>query len=282
MAVIQAESPPRQKSVYARVRRVMGALAPLLVLVFLLLFWEVAARVIQSPFLPPLSRVLVYIKAQWLNGPPHNLYLSHVFLANAVPSLERLFAGWGLAVILGIAIGAALGLVKQLADFVTPAIEFLRSVPPPALLPIFLILFGATFSMRTLFIAFGSVWAILLNTNAGVRTVDSLLVDTGKVFAIGPMTRLFKIILPAAAPKIFAGLRLSLASALILMVVSELVATTDGIGFQLVQAQRSFAINSMWANLLLLAVLGSGLNAILELVENRVLAWHRGARARHD
>ena len=85
--------------------------------------------------------------------------------------------------------------------------------------------------------------------------------------------------LPAASPQIFAGMRTSLSLALILMVISEMVASTNGIGFFVLQSQRSFAIPEMWAGILLLGLLGYALNLIFMLVERRVLAWHRGARA---
>jgi ABC-type nitrate/sulfonate/bicarbonate transport system permease component len=91
--------------------------------------------------------------------------------------------------------------------------------------------------------------------------------------------RLLRIVLPAASPQIFAGMRTSLSLALILMVISEMVASTNGIGFFVLQSQRSFAIPEMWAGILLLGLLGYALNLIFMLVERRVLAWHRGARA---
>jgi ABC-type nitrate/sulfonate/bicarbonate transport system permease component len=96
---------------------------------------------------------------------------------------------------------------------------------------------------------------------------------------VGGRERLLRIVLPAASPQIFAGMRTSLSLALILMVISEMVASTNGIGFFVLQSQRSFAIPEMWAGILLLGLLGYALNLIFLLVERRVLAWHRGARA---
>ena len=85
--------------------------------------------------------------------------------------------------------------------------------------------------------------------------------------------------LPAASPQIFAGMRTSLSLALILMVISEMVASTNGIGYFVLQSQRTFAIPEMWSGILLLGILGYVLNAGFVLIENRVLRWHRGARA---
>jgi ABC-type nitrate/sulfonate/bicarbonate transport system permease component len=121
------------------------------------------------------------------------------------------------------------------------------------------------------------VWPILLNTADGVASVEPLLRDTGRAFRLSARDQLLRIVLPAAGPRIFAGLRISLAIAVILMVISELVATVDGIGFELVQAQSSFRTLDVWAIIVLLGIIGYGLNAVLGLVEARVLAWHRGA-----
>jgi ABC-type nitrate/sulfonate/bicarbonate transport system permease component len=87
------------------------------------------------------------------------------------------------------------------------------------------------------------------------------------------------VILPAALPQVFAGLRISLSIAIIVMVVSEMVASTDGIGFFILESQSSFAIPEMWSGILLLGLLGYALNYGFTLVERRVLRWHRGARA---
>jgi ABC-type nitrate/sulfonate/bicarbonate transport system permease component len=90
---------------------------------------------------------------------------------------------------------------------------------------------------------------------------------------------LLRVTLPAAAPQIFAGMRTALSLALILMVISEMVASTNGIGYFVLQSQRSFAIPEMWSGILLLGILGYVLNGLFLLVERRVLRWHRGARA---
>ena len=93
------------------------------------------------------------------------------------------------------------------------------------------------------------------------------------------MERLWRVILPSRSPQIFAGLRASLSLALILMVVSEMVASTNGIGYAILQSQRLFAVTDMWAGILALGILGYLINTILVMIERRVLAWHRGFRA---
>jgi ABC-type nitrate/sulfonate/bicarbonate transport system permease component len=120
---------------------------------------------------------------------------------------------------------------------------------------------------------------VLLNTMDGIGGIDHTLLDTARVYQIGARDRILRIMLPAAGPQIFAGLRTSLSLSLILMVISEMVASTNGIGYFVLQSQRTFAIPEMWAGIVLLGILGYVLNLIFLLVERRVLRWHRGARA---
>jgi len=128
-------------------------------------------------------------------------------------------------------------------------------------------------------IGFGVVWPILINTADGVASVDPLQRDTGRAYRIGFRDELARIILPSASPKIFAGLRISLSIAVILMVISEMVGAVNGVGFELIQAQRGFRTLDVWATLLLLGLLGYVLNAVLGMIERHVLRWHRGAMA---
>jgi ABC-type nitrate/sulfonate/bicarbonate transport system permease component len=127
-------------------------------------------------------------------------------------------------------------------------------------------------------IVFGIVWPILLNSIDGARNLDHLKLETATVFGVPAHLRLTRIILPAAAPKIFAGLRLSVSLALILMVISELKGSTEGIGYLLNLASNNADMPAIWAGVLLLGVLGFTFNTLFLMVERRVLAWHRAAR----
>jgi ABC-type nitrate/sulfonate/bicarbonate transport system permease component len=199
--------------------------------------------------------------------------------SDVIPSLLRVFAGYLIAVAIGVAGGVALGLSPVLRRMGAPVVEFLRSIPAPALLPFALLVLGVGNGSKIFVIAFVCVWPILLNAIDGVTGIDPTLVDTGRVYRIPANERLRKVVLPAAAPQIFAGMRTSLSLALILMVVSEMVASSDGIGYFVLQSQRSFAIPEMWSGIILLGLLGYVFNAAFLVLERRMLAWHRGARA---
>jgi ABC-type nitrate/sulfonate/bicarbonate transport system permease component len=112
-----------------------------------------------------------------------------------------------------------------------------------------------------------------------VRGIDATLRETARVYRIPPLRRLVSVILPAASPRIFAGMRTALSLALILMVISEMEASTNGIGFFILQSQRSFAIPDMWSGMLLLGLLGFALNAGFVELERHMLRWHRGAQS---
>jgi ABC-type nitrate/sulfonate/bicarbonate transport system permease component len=199
--------------------------------------------------------------------------------SDVVPSLVRLGLGYGLGCAVAVAAGLALGSSRALRAAADPAVQFLRSIPPPALLPFGILVLGVGTSMKVFIIAFVCLWPVLLNTIDGVAGVDPTQRETAQVYGIGTRRRLSHVVLPAAAPQIFAGMRTALSLALILMVISEMVASTNGIGYFVLQAQRSFAITEMWSGILLLGLLGYALNALFGLVERRVLRWHRGARA---
>jgi len=246
----------------------------------LVIVWEYAARKAGSIFFPPPSDILHRAVTLWLSGPPSRLFLSGSVFQDVIPSLLRLLGGWALAVLVGVPLGILIGRSRNLSDFFNPALQFLRAIPGPALIPVFIILLGTESTMRVTLIAFGCVWPILLNTIEGTRTVDPVQLDTVKAFRIPRHARLWRIVLPAAMPKIFAGMRVSLSLAVILMVVSELVASTSGIGYRIQNAQIMFLLTDMWCGIVLLALIGYTLNWLFLKVEKRVLAWHRGSRGR--
>ncbi|GLW04945.1 nitrate ABC transporter permease [Microtetraspora sp. NBRC 13810] len=250
-----------------------GWLAVLLVVV-----WEIATRLIDESYFPPPSEILVAVYELWFSGPASSLFLTEDALSDFGPSLFNLFGGWLLTSVFGVAIGVAVGLSRTLADYVEPLVHFGRAVPPPTLISVFLIIFPLGTSMQVAIIVFGVIWPVLLNTIDGVRTVERLHLDSAEVFGVRGMERLRRVVLPAAAPKVVAGLRISLGLALILMVLSELSGSTTGIGARLLGAQRAFELPDMWAGILVLGVLGYLLNAAFVVVERRWLRWHLGAR----
>ncbi|GLZ12455.1 nitrate ABC transporter permease [Actinomadura sp. NBRC 104425] len=259
--------------------RLLRAAAERLWLVVLaVVAWEIGTRAVQEEYFPPPSKIVSALHEMWFSGPASRLFLTDKAVDDFSTSLGHLFAGWLLSCVVGVALGVAIGRSRTLNDLLDPLLQFLRAVPPPTLLPFFIMVFQLGATMQIITIAFSVVWPVLLNSADGVRTVDSLQLETARVFGLSRYQRLATVILPAAAPKIFAGLRVSLGFALILMVLSELVGSTAGIGAQLIGAQRDFDLPAMWAGIVILGVLGLLFNGVFVLLERRLLAWHSGAR----
>ena len=254
----------------ARTKRVLGVVLELSVPILVLVAWGVWSAGSTTYYYPPLTDILETFRDTWV--------FERVG-SDVVPSLLRMGAGYAIAVLAGVAVGLLLGLSRRSRRAAAPIIEFLRAIPPPALLPFAILVIGVGTSMKVFIIAFVCVWPILLNTLDGVGGVDPTLRDTTRVYGISKRDRVLRVMLPAAGPQIFAGMRTSLSLALILMVISEMVASTNGIGYFVLQSQRSFDMPEMWSGILLLGLLGYGLNAVFMIVERRVLRWHRGARA---
>jgi ABC-type nitrate/sulfonate/bicarbonate transport system permease component len=232
--------------------------------------WYVLSAGSTNFYAPPLSRILTAFGDTWQ---------ADRLQADVAPSLLRLFAGYLLAALIGIGLGVAIGLNRRLRATVEPVLEFFRAIPPPVLVPVIMLFAGIGNGMKVTVIVFGCIWPILLNTVEGVRAVDSVVLDTARSYGVNGPARLTRVVLPSAAPQIAAGLRQALSIAIILMVISEMFAASNGLGFTIVQFQRSFAIPEMWSGIILLGLLGFVLSLLFRLAERRALRWYEGLRA---
>jgi ABC-type nitrate/sulfonate/bicarbonate transport system permease component len=253
-----------------RQHRLIGLGLEITVPIAVLVLWGLWSAGSTDFYFPPLTDILSTFADTWL--------FERVG-SDAVPSLTRMFMGFGVAVALAVPLGLLIGLSRRARRVADPIVEFLRAVPPPALLPFGILVLGVGTSMKVFIIAFVCLWPVLLNTVDGIRSVDPTQRETASAYRIPTRDRILNVALPAASPQIFAGMRTSLSLALIMMVISEMVASTNGIGYFVLESQRTFAIPEMWSGILLLGILGYVLNLAFALAERRVLRWHRGARA---
>lgn len=235
----------------------------------LIVTWWFASAGSQNFYFPPLRTIVETFGKLWFS--PQSMQ-------NIVPSVARLLIGYVAAAFLGIAIGIPVGASRNLRNVLEPVLEFLRAIPPPVLVPVLILFAGLGNEMKALVIVFGCVWPVLLNTVAGVRALDEVLAEVVNSYRIGPLARFWHFILPGASPQIFTGLRQSLSIGIILMVISEMYAARDGIGFVLVQYQRSFAIPEMWSAIILLGIIGIVLSMIFRAFETWILGWYHGLR----
>jgi sulfonate transport system permease protein len=223
----------------------------------------------KSFYFPPLSKIVDAFRDEWL--------FAH-FHSDLLPSLGRFTAGLAIATVLGVSLGLALGLYPPARKAVSPVVDFLRSIPAPALISVMILLLGFGNGMKVTAIAFSSLFPILLNTIDGVRGVEPMQLDVAHIYRLSRRQRITRIVLPAAMPQIFAGLRVSLAVALLVMTFSEMFAGTNGLGFFITFAQETYRIPDMWAGIVMLGLVGYAVNLVFLAVEHRALRWHRGWR----
>ena len=250
----------------------MRAPSPLgiLTIVVLLALWEAGARASANVYVPPPSQIATTFAHEWF---------SPQFAQQALPSVWRLLVGFALAAAIGVSLGIAIGVSDALHRTLDPVLQVLRALPPTAVIPVGILLLGIGDAMKVSVIVFGAIWPILVNSVDGARAVTGERLDTARNFGFSRLETVLGVVVPSALPQIFAGLRVGLALAFIMIVISEMVGGSNGLGYAILSAQRTFAIPEMYAGIVLLAILGCALNAAFTVVERRVLAWHFGATA---
>jgi ABC-type nitrate/sulfonate/bicarbonate transport system permease component len=244
--------------------------------VVLVATWWFTSDGSQSFYFPPLRETMSVFRETWFDGGTDSRLVAEV-----LPSLARLAVGYAVAAVLGIALGLVIGQSRVIRAVVEPTLEVFRAIPPPVVIPVLAVLAGIENTMKVLVIVFGCIWPILLNAVEGVRAVDQVSIDTCRSYGVRGLARIRFLVLPSAAPQIVTGLRQALSIGLILMVISEMFAASDGVGFTIVQFQRGFALPQMWTGIIVLGVLGVALSLAFRFAEQRVLRWYHGLRATH-
>jgi ABC-type nitrate/sulfonate/bicarbonate transport system permease component len=247
----------------------------LVVLAGSLLLWEALARQTGAlaAYFPPASKVFVTLAEIVGNGD---------LMPHVTASLVRFAQGYALAALIAVSAGLCLGVWRPLYNLFEPLIELLRPMPSPATIPIAILFLGIGDEMKIAVTVYACSWPILLNTIDGVRSIDRVLVNTAATFRLSPWERFWKMVLPAASPQIVTGLRVSLAIALILVTTSEMVVSNDGLGFYILDRQRSFQIREMYAAIVALAVIGYALNRLFLALDGWVMAWHKGLTRKEE
>jgi ABC-type nitrate/sulfonate/bicarbonate transport system permease component len=226
--------------------------------------WEIISRsgLVYQAYFPPLSEIVITLFRLLGEGE----LSGHILV-----TFSRMMAGYFIAAFLGVVLGMAMGSWGFVHRLFEPLVELLRPIPSVAIIPIAILFLGIGSVMKIFVIAYASLWPILLNTIDGVRNVRSLQIDTGKVFGLSNREIVARIKLPNALPFIVSGLRVSLAISLILAITTEIIGGSKGLGFFLVISQRSFRVPEMFAGVIVIALLGYGLNRFFLLLESKFL-----------
>lgn len=235
--------------------------------VVLLLCLEFAARngLVNPTFLPPPSAI---IETFW------SIVASGSFAAPLAQTILFLFVGYGIGCIAAIALGILMGYSRPIFNLFEPLTELLRPLPKPALLPVLILFLGLGARMEITIVALGCFFPVLINTLQGVRAVEPTMINTARTFGHGTVAIWRRILLPASAPYILAGMRVSLGLGLILVVTAEMISGTGGLGDAILGAQRTFLVKESYAWLIVLALLGLLLTWLFSWVERRLAFWN--------
>lgn len=251
----------------ARIARSYGAVA------LFVLTWEVLARsgVIDASLVPPFSTVL----ATLLTG-----LMDPAFLGNVLISFGRAGAAFAIACALAIPLGLFMGSFRRFEELVDPLLQLFRQTAALAIYPVFILLLGLGEASKVTIIVWAAVFPLLLNTISGVKQVDRRLIEMARMFGATPAQVFRRVVLPAAIPPIFVGLRISATSALLALVAAEMIGAKQGIGFMIINAQYNFQIPLMFAAIVLLALIGVASNAALLALQARLCRWDVASAAR--
>ena len=248
---------------------IRSRLSGVVLVIVLLAVCEALSRggIVARNYVPPVTVILQRGFELFANG-----VLPFAFLN----TFKRLVQGYVYAALLGIGLGILMGSIPRVYRIFDTLIELLRPLPSAAIIPVIMLFLGLGDPMKVFVITWAAFFPILLSTIHGVRSIEATLIDTARTFRFGRARTLLMFVIPAASPQIATGLRLSLSLALILGVTTELVAGENGIGFFILQAQRSFRAADMYAGVATLGIVGYLLNWMFVTLEGKILAWHRG------
>lgn len=240
-------------------------------IVAFLALWEALPQlgIVNPGYLSPPSAVL---------GAVLDLASSGDLLKHLQASLLRSFAGLLLAIACGVSLGLVMGWFARVESVLDPLLQFFRQTSALALFPVFILFLGIGELSKIAIIFWASFWPILLSTISGVKQVDGLLINSALSMGANRWFLFTKIVLPAASPSIFTGIRLAGAYCITALVAAEMIGAHSGLGFLTLNSQEVFQIPSMYAGILLLAVVGLLLNFLLALLERRFTYWRRGLR----
>lgn len=238
-----------------------------LLIAALLMLWEASARSgwVSSTNWPRVSSVFIALVSELLSGD---------LLAAIGSTLLRMTAGYTIGVTIGILAGIVLGTLPFLRRTFEPLIEFLRPIPAPAVIPPLILFLGIDDTMKITIVALTAFFPVVLNTIQGVENIEPMYLAVARTFRRTWLARIVSIELPAVLPFIFAGMRISLALALVVTVVSEMIAGASGIGYYLVLMQYAVRAADMYAAILLIAIVGYLLNVLFSLAERRMIFWY--------
>jgi len=236
--------------------------------VSIVLLWQLAVttRVLNPGLFPPPSAIFSSFV---------NYAASGDLLTNAFWTFQRLLIGFLLGGVPGTLVGLAMGMNRWIRAYFDPLIALLYPIPKIAILPLFYFIFGFGEQAKYAVVAFGVFFLMAINTQAGVRQIESVYLDVARAYKIRPVSFYFRVLLPGALPNIFAGVKLSVGIAIVLAIAAEFQLTKTGLGFTIINAEQLLDVDRLYAALVAVSLLGFALAVMLDLLEKWLIPWRR-------
>lgn len=197
-------------------------------------------------------------------------------VVDTLTSLYRVVVGFAIGGGLALPLGLAMGASRVVHAWMNPLVQILRPIPPIAYIPLAILWFGLGNPPAVFLIALGAFFPVLMDTIAGVRHVDGIYVRAARSLGAGPGTMFVRVILPAAVPYILSGMRIGIGTAFIVVIVSEMIAVNNGLGFRILEAREYFWSDKIIAGMITIGMLGLAIDIGMNRLNNYLLRWHRG------
>ncbi|MFP5393376.1 MAG: ABC transporter permease [Gammaproteobacteria bacterium] len=202
--------------------------------------------------------------------------LSGELVVDSLSSLYRVVLGFAIGAGLALPLGLAMGASERAYAWFNPLVQILRPIPPIAYIPLAILWFGLGNPPAVFLIALGAFFPVLMNTIAGVRHVDGIYLRAARNLGAGGPTLFVRVILPAAVPYILSGVRIGIGTAFIVVIVSEMIAVNNGLGYRILEAREYFWSDKIMAGMITIGLIGLAIDVAVNRLNNHLLRWHRG------
>jgi ABC-type nitrate/sulfonate/bicarbonate transport system permease component len=234
----------------------------------ILLLWELASRsgFLNTLLFPPPSKAIADLATLIASG-----YLTKAVYA----SLFRVVCGFVIAVTVGVALGATMARIRLVNELLDPLVELLRPISPLALFPLAILWFGIGDGSKIFIIALAASFPVILNTFAGVRSIDANLFRASRSLGASELEMFTRIVLPGSLPHIFTGVRLAWGISLIVIIAAEMVGATVGLGYMVLEAQQTFRTERVFAGIFVIGLIGFATDLGFRRLRRFLLPWYR-------
>ena len=237
----------------------------ILVLAILVVWYVMGYMDLLNPVvMPKISKIGLTFAKLWNKGD----LLKHCGI-----SLGRVLRGYGISVICGVTLGIFIGLNRHMERITQLLIQIIKPIPPIAWIPLVILWFGIGESGKTFLIFLGGFFTILVNVVDGIKQTDKKLIEVSKVMETPFLKKIFKLIIPSAAPNIFTGLRTGLASCWMCVVAAELVSSTTGLGYMIMDARQYGQTDIVIVGMIGIGIIGKIMDSILKFIERKIIKW---------